>query len=217
MKNIPLFTTEFGAASLILREIPYKQVAYVHLMAVQPGHLSDLARECREFCRSAGAQWVYLSGPELEDCPWPLHTEILTMTCPRQQLVPGDGALFPVLPENVARYRELYNKAMAPVPNAATMTQADEAQLLSEGGGYFVHWEGTLLGLGQIVGGELRAVISQAPGRGETVLRTLAEAAQEDSIYLHVASANTRALRLYTRLGFLVTGVKSRWYRILPE
>ena len=31
MKDIPVFTTENGAASLILREIPYQQSAYIIL------------------------------------------------------------------------------------------------------------------------------------------------------------------------------------------
>ena len=33
MRNIPVFTTEFGVASLILKEIPYKGTAYVRLQS----------------------------------------------------------------------------------------------------------------------------------------------------------------------------------------
>lgn len=214
MKNIPLFSTEYGTASLILREIPYKRTAYVASVSALPGRLPELAQACGEFCRAAGAERVYLSLPEGGDCPWPLHTEILTMTCQRERLLPEDAAVFPVLPEHAHEYRERYNRAMAEVDNAATMVRADEETLISEGGGYFVHRDGQLLGLGQIVDGELRTVVSQRKGGGEAVVRALASLAREDTIRLQVASTNLRAIRLYTRLGFVTTGVKSRWYQI---
>ena len=43
MKNIPIFTTEYGTASLILREIPYKKEAYVANPSALPGRLRELA------------------------------------------------------------------------------------------------------------------------------------------------------------------------------
>lgn len=214
MKNIPIFSTEYGTASLILREIPYKKIAYVTSASPLPGRLPELAQACGAFCRAAGAERVYLSLPEKADCPWPVYTEIFTMACRREGLLPGDAAVFPVLPEHAHEYRERYNQAMAEVDNVATMTRADEETLLSEGGGYFVHRDGQLLGLGQIVDGELRTVVSQRKGGGEAVVRALAELAQEDTIRLQVVSTNFRAIRLYTRLGFVTTEVKSRWYQI---
>ena len=35
MKDIPVFTTENGAASLILREIPYRKRAHIRLQATR--------------------------------------------------------------------------------------------------------------------------------------------------------------------------------------
>ena len=217
MKNIPIFTTEYGTASLILREIPYKKEAYVVNPSALPGKLYDLALACGEFCRAAGAERVYLAPPLGEVLPFPLHTEVLTMTCPRERLDPGPCALYPVLPENVAEYRRRYNEAMAPVANAATMERADEERILSEGGGYFVHLEGRALGLGQIKGDEIEAVVSFTHGGGEAVVRALSSLAEGDLLRLKVASVNDRALRLYHRLGFSETGVCSRWLRIFPE
>ena len=53
MKDMPVFTTENGAASLILREIPYQQTAYVVLRdTLDP---LALAGECADFCRVCGA------------------------------------------------------------------------------------------------------------------------------------------------------------------
>ncbi len=214
MKNIPIFTTEYGTASLILREIPYKKEAYVANPSALPGRLRELALACGEFCRAAGAERVYLAEPPGSELDFPLHTEILTMTCPRQRLDPGPWALYPVLPENAAEYRRRYNEAMAPVANAATMERADEERLLAEGGGYFVHMEGRAMGLGQIKDDEIEAVVSFTPGGGEAVVRALSALSEGGLIRLKVASVNERALRLYNRLGFSATGVASRWLQI---
>ena len=46
MKDIPFFPTQHGVAGLILREIPYRQEAYIRIQDVQPGELSLLLREC---------------------------------------------------------------------------------------------------------------------------------------------------------------------------
>lgn len=214
MKNIPVFTLDSGTATLILREIPYKAIAYVIARSVLPGQTEAFALECRDFCRAAGAEQVFFAPSREEPLPWPLSTEVYAMSCPRERLLGGDGCLIPVLPEAIGRYRELYNRAMAPVPNAATMERGDEERLLSEGGCYFVHRGGRLLGLGQVQDGSLEAVISLEPGQGETVVRSLASVPGPEDLTLQVASANGRALRLYERLGFVKTGVLSRWYRL---
>ena len=41
MKDFPVFTTEYGVSSLILREVPYRQEAYIHIQDVQPDSLSE--------------------------------------------------------------------------------------------------------------------------------------------------------------------------------
>ena len=35
MKDIPMFTTPYGAASLILKEIPYRKEAYIRVLGVE--------------------------------------------------------------------------------------------------------------------------------------------------------------------------------------
>lgn len=214
MKNIPVFTTEYGTATLVLKEIPYRSLAYVIAQSVLPGGLEPLAAECLSFCRAAGAERVFLSAPGGGDCPWPEHTRILEMRSSRERIGQTEAFLFPVLPELAGQYRERYNRAMASVDNAATMERQDEAEFLQTGGGYFVHDGKKLLGLGQIVDGELRAVAAVEGGRGADVVRALCGAGDFDTISLQVASTNERALRLYTRLGFLPVGEVSRWHRL---
>ena len=56
MRDIPVFTTEYGVASLVLREIPYRQEAYISIQSsLQP---EELLAECVSFCRACGAEKV---------------------------------------------------------------------------------------------------------------------------------------------------------------
>ena len=76
MKDFPVFTTENGVASLILKEIPYRGEAYIHLRDSQNPKV--LLEECVSFCAACGAEKIYASGsPALEQ--YPLHTAVLEM------------------------------------------------------------------------------------------------------------------------------------------
>lgn len=214
MRDIPIFTTDYGVASLILREIPYKQIAYVKIQDVQPGQIGELCGECRQFCRAAGADTVVVSGhPELE-C-YPEYGQVLTMRLSGFEKQLTEANLFPVTEQTVTRWRNIYNEKMGSVDFAATMTFQDEKKILQSGGAYFVHRDGQLLGIGWMEGSELLAVASCVPGMGETVLRAMLTLADSDSVVLDVAASNLRAIRLYERMGFLTTAVKNRSYRLL--
>ena len=63
-------------------------------------------------------------------------------------------------------------------------------------------------------GDKLLAVASVKRGAGERVMRTLASLTGDGQLVLEVASTNERAMRLYERLGFVVTGEVSRWYEV---
>lgn len=212
MKDIPIFTTEFGVASLVLREIPYKQVAFVRVRDVRPGELEAHLAECVGFCRAAGAERVLASGhPDLEQ--YPLDSVTLQMSLVYEPREP-EAMLWPVTEKTVKRWRELYNKAMAGFDNHATLTSFDETHIIYSAGAYFVHRDGDLLGLGWVEEDKLLALVSLRPGMGAAVARTLFTVMGTDRITLEVASTNTRALRLYERLGFLPTGERERWYKI---
>lgn len=212
MKDIPIFTTDHGVASLLLGEIPYKQVAFVRVQDVQPGQLDAHLAECVGFCRAAGAERVLASGhPGLEKYPVDSVVEEMSLAY-EPQLPPA--MLWPVTAENVTRWRELYNQAMAKLDNHSTLTALHEKDILNSGGAYFVHRDGQLLGLGWVQGEQLLAVVSLRPGMGETVSRTLFTAMDTDRITLEVVASNTRAVALYRRLGFIKTRELRRWYKI---
>lgn len=213
MKDIPIFTTDWGVASLILKEIPYKEIAYVKVQDVQPGHIRELCEECAGFCRAAGAEIVIASGhPDLE-C-YPYFASVFEMRLSGLERELTDACLFPVTEETVAKWRKIYNEKMAPVDYAVTMSAYDEKEIVSSGGAYFVHSCGKLLGIGWMNGSELMAVASVVPGMGELVTRTMLTVADSDSVHLQVASTNERAIRLYNRMGFLMTKEVNRGYRI---
>lgn len=211
MKDIPVFTSEYGIASLVLREIPYRGCAYVHLRS--SGDFQKLLVDCVDFCRACGADTVYATGEDLEGT-YPLHTAIYEMRGSRASLPGSDAALWPVLPENFGQWRDIYNEKMAHVPNAAYITLLEQNALVSSGSCYFVHRDGKLLGIGKAQNGAIEAVISLQSGAGASILSALAFAQQEEELRLEVASRNEKAIRLYEKLGFVKTRELSRWYRV---
>ena len=212
MKNIPVFTTPNGVASLILKEIPYYGAAYITIQStLEPELLLD---ECVQFCKMAGADRIYGSNhPCLEK--YPFHTAIWRMKQLKENLEAADAMVFPVTEKTLDTWVELYNRRMASVPNASYMDRTDSRKLLLDAQGYFVHKDGKLLGIGKVDADEIEAVVSAVPGMGETVVRALASLVVSDTVELTVASENTKAVRLYERMGFVRTDEVSQWYKVL--
>ena len=213
MKDIPMFTTDSGVSSLILKEIPYKQLAFIHVQDVQSGQLKPHLEECISFCWMLGAEKILAKGHE-ELQSYPLHSVVVEMTLMHDQREP-EANLWPVTQESVTKWREIYNEAMGKFDNHATLTFHDEKRIVQSGGAYFVHRDGALLGIGWMDGQELLALVSVIPGMGETVARTLFTTVGSDKITLEVVSDNLRAVKLYERMGFVKTREVSRWYRML--
>ena len=212
MRDFPMFTTEYGIASLVLKEVPYRQEAYIILRSTEDPE--ELLKECVSFCRMVGAEKVYAKGnPILE--AYPLHTIIYEMRGTAQVDPDMVENIFPVTEDTVGRWREIYNEKMRSVDCAATQTSKDEKTILGSTGTYFVHSNGNLLGIGWMEDTELRTICAAEPGAGRRVMHTLMSTVEGEQIYLEVASTNLRAIRFYESLGFLKTGEKSRWYRVV--
>ena len=62
MKDFPVFTTDFGVSSLIFREVPYRQEAYICIHATEQP--KELLEECIGFCRACGAEKIYAQNHE---------------------------------------------------------------------------------------------------------------------------------------------------------
>ncbi len=210
VKDIPIFTTAWGAASLILREIPYQKTSYVRLLTVNA--LPGLLKECVDFCRALGAEKIYASGEGLE--AYPLHTCVLRLCCPRTRLSDTDAALFPVQDHTLEAWMRIYRQKVRSIPNGAWMTDSDGKKMLSDGSGYFVHRDGKLLGVGKLGEGSIEFLAATAPGAGEDVVKALTHGLFTEDVTLEVASRNTKAMALYQRLGFLPVQEISKWYKI---
>lgn len=212
MRDIPVFITDTGVASLTLKEIPYSAEAYIRFQDTREPEA--LLKECCDFCIAAGAQRIYASGHAILE-QYPFHTSVWRMSRLRDGFPETDTALFPVQPQTLEQWRTLYNEKMRDVPNSSYMTLVDAKKLIERGSGYFVHRGDSLLGIGIATGEQIDTVIAAVPGAGRDVLLALNHALSGERITVEVASANTRAIQLYKRLGFLKTAELSHWYRIL--
>lgn len=212
MKDFPVFTTEYGVASLVLKEIPYQATAYVIVRdSLEP---EKLLEECVSFCRMCGAERICATGHEWLE-RYPVETVILEMRCRTDDLPDTDAALFPVQEQTLDEWRRIYNEKVCKVPNGARMTEKDAKEMLRKGEGYFVHRGNVLLGIGKVGGGTMEWVASVRPGSGREVVAALAHAISGDVVTLTVANNNEKAVRLYERLGFIRVKDVSRWYRVL--
>lgn len=214
MKDIPLFTTEHGAATLVLREIPYRQVAYITLHdTLEPALLLE---ECVGFCKACGAEKIVAKGHAYLE-RFPFEAAILQMACPRSAIGQTDALAIAVAPDTLSAWRKIYNEKMAAVPHASYMTETDGKELLAKADGYFVYRGDRLLGIGKASDGIIHTLAAATPGAGEAVTKALASTLTEDIIQLTVASTNGKALRLYKRLGFQEVETISVWYRVDKE
>ena len=209
MKDFPVFTTEFGVASITLRQIPYRQEAYIHLQDFSPEDRQALMKECADFCRMAGAEKIYVTPAEGNP-----DVEILKMqgipTLQEEEI----QNIFPVTEQTVSSWRKIANEKLRGVDLAAMLEKADEEKILSSGGAYFVHRAGKLLGIGWIQEDCLKLIASVVPGAGYQVAQTILSVQPGIPVHLEVASTNKKAIHLYEKLGFLAVACLETWEEV---
>ena len=211
MRDFPVFPTEYGVASLMLKEVPYRGEAYIIIQsALEP---EGLLKECVTFCRMVGAEKIYVRGHEIAE-QYPLHAIIYEMRGRPEMDKDCVEHLWPVTAETVGKWRELLNEQLRNTDNAGTLEKKDEPQILNSGGAYFVHRAGELLGAGWIDGTELKIIASCRKGMGHRVMHTLLSASAPEELTLQVASTNAPAIGLYQRMGLIKTAELFRWYRV---
>lgn len=212
MRDFPVFTTENGVGSLVLREIPYRGTAYITIQdSTAP---VDFLSECAEFCRVVGAEQVFACGHGILE-KYPLYTAVFQMNGSVSTIPETDACLFPVTEQTLSRWREIYNDKMKNVDNASYMSESAAKELLRSADAYFVHRNGELLGIGKASGNRIDCIASVSPGSGREVIGALVHGLLSDPIVLEVASTNNRAICLYESMGFIKTAEISRWYKIL--
>ena len=217
MKDIPIFTGQYGMGSLVLREIPYKRCAYVLVRSARDGHMRDFLEECSAFCRAAGADWVLASAQEPLTFLPHVH-DMLEYVCPRDQLPPPlePVPLEPLTDRTAEHFRQLYNRLFQAIPNAATCTPEDLRRLREKSRAFLATVGGETAGLCQWRGSELEAigVLPSFRGLGHRLALTAFSQMEGEVFTLRVSSSNAPALRLYQKLGFDRKRVLSRWYAL---
>ena len=209
MRDFPIFTTDYGVSTLILREIPYREEAYIRVQDVQPGFEEEHLRECVSFCRMAGAEKIYGTGKGMEG--YPAFMDVVQMRGTIRPDPEMQECLFPVTEATVSQWRKLYNEAMRTVDNARTLESRDEKLLTEKAGAYFIHKNGELLGIGWLEDHKILAVASAVKGAGMRIVHTLLSSVDGEDVELEVASTNGRAIALYEKLGLVKTKVLEHW------
>lgn len=211
MRDFPMFTTEYGVASLILKEVPYREEAYIILQSSEQPE--ELLNECVSFCRAVGAEKIYARGHEIVET-YPLHCIVYEMRGSIQVDEDKIENLWPVTRETIGSWRDFLNREMRHIDNAGTLEQKGEQEILDLGGAYFVHRAGELLGAGWLVDDELKLIAAAQKGMGDRVFHTLLSASCPEQIRLDVVSTNGRAIRFYEKMGMVKTAENRRWYRV---
>lgn len=217
MNNIPMFTSAYGIATLILREIPWSGSAYVLVRSVWNDQAAALLAECRDFCRAVGAEAVFAAW-DTEELPAEHAWDMVYMTRPK------DGLPEPVKPvelealsrENAEVYLEIYNRCFLSVPAAASYNRSSLEPLYGEDLAWLAKVAGQYAGVAEISkeGLEGIAVLPEYCGLGHDLALSVLPMVPSKILRLKVASTNTRAISLYERLGFQADGVEKRWWKL---
>ena len=201
MKDIPVFSCPDGIATLILREVPFRGEGYILVRGVF-GTLEGLLAECAAF-----------AAPQVRSGCSPRAKRIFPAIRPPSAFS-GAARLVPVTEETAADWAREYNARFRAVPAAESCSPAEERALAAGGEALWI-WDGAeRIGLGRVRGGELLAVAALQPGAGERCVRALAARCAGPEVRLTCAEENTRAMRLYDRLGFSRGAEERVWFSI---
>ena len=219
MNNIPVFTGQGGTATLILREIPISGKAYILLRTVLPGQAENLVAECASFCKMCGAEEIFASWED-GDLPFlPPAYDIYLLHVLKSALPEGKPVqLTPMTPENDAIFQRIYNRCFSHVSHALSYDRGQIARIYREHQKAFLALDEKKkpYGIGELHGDELAAiaVLPKYRGTGTDLAISLLQLCPGEELRVTVASDNDAAMRLYERLGFHLTGVESRWFRV---
>lgn len=212
MKNIPLFTTESGVASLIFDQIPFNHTAYIRIQSsAEP---NQLLKECLDFSKAVGAESVYVTGMEDPDNSISV-VSVIQMQRERGGLPKSALPTITVNKTNGELFRSIYNERMCDISHSSAMTQDNLNAIIAQKNGYFVYDDQELLGIGIADGAWIRTIIALKKGAGERILLAMNQKLNDRMVNVELVDTNIRAKRLYERMGFTVKKIISTWYKIL--
>ena len=212
MRDIPLFSTNAGTASLFLKNVSLSESAYVRFLDAI--NVDDLLNECVDFCKAVGAKHIYISGMDIMlnhyEC-----VNVIAMQANLSNIPTTDAVLVPVTEKTMEQWRVIYNEKMKSVPTAELISYQNSRRYLQDGNCFFVYRGELLLGIGVAKDDQIDAIAAVLPGVGQDVLSALCHGRCKSIVRLSVAETNMPAMTLYNRLGFVKTQVVEKWYKIL--
>ena len=218
MNNIPVFTSQGGTATLILREIPVSGRAYVLLRTVLPHMEQALTSECASFCRMCGAEQVFAAWEDGSLDFLPHAYDIMLLHVEKSALPAGKPVrLAPMTPDNDSIYQRIYNRCFFRVSHALSYDRGQIQRIYREGQRAFLALDAQdkPCGIGELHENELAAVavLPKYRGMGTDLTLALLALCPGTDLTVTVASDNDAALHVYEKLGFRVKGVESKWYQ----
>ena len=211
MRNIPLFATELGVASLVLEQIKYNKMAYIRIQS--SSSLKEFLQECVGFCRAAGAEKIFATGEQIAEL-YDESVSVIRMMRLREGMERGTSKLVSILPADIEDFRGIYNSAMRNIPNASGMSIQSANEILQQGSGYFVYQEDERIGLGIAEEEWIHGIVSLKKGMGMTIMQALNTVLCGEEIHVELNDSNIAAKTLYERMGFTTYEVVSKWYKI---
>ena len=216
MKNIPVFMSPAGTATLILQEIPRSGRAFILLQTIVPEGLQQLTADAKKFCQDCGAKEIFISNAR-EKLPFSPAYDILILTVQKDSLPAGRPVtLQPLSQENAELYISIYNRCFEGISHAVSYDRSQIRRIKAQDQQAFIACsaDGSPAGIGELHGNELAAVavLPEYRGMGKALTLSLLALCPGPEIILTVASDNQRALGLYEKLEFHVKEIESRWY-----
>lgn len=209
MRDIPVFSTENGVATLFLKNVPVTKTAYIQIQDAP--NVIAFAKECWDFCKAVGAETVYCNRNVCcSDC-----VRTVSMVRPKAGIPKTSARLVSVDGNTMELWRNIYNRKMKLIPNASQIMEHENRKYLESRNCYFVEEDGVRIGIGMINENRIEALASVSKGAGKAVLFALCNSVQSDVIVLTVAEENTKAVTLYEDAGFAVKEVLETWYKII--
>lgn len=211
MRDIPMFTTASGIASLYFKKIPFTKEAFVEIRV--SNSLEELVKECIDVCRMAGAERIFATGHAVMQ-QYPLFCTVSKYCVSKDILSNTEAFALPLTESQAYWWRRVYNQKMRNVPTAVPLSESDVEALIRKKHAYCVYKDFDAIGIGVAYDGQIQAVASAAPGGGHDSVLALSNVLESDVISLYVASTNIKAIELYRSLGFTEAEQQMCWYQI---
>ena len=220
MKDIPLFTTAGGLASLTLSQIPKSGNAWGQIHQYLPDNLNFMIYDICSFLLDCGAKRIFINVENSKIAGAVSAYQTITMKYEQSNEIPLSCSasrihIIKASPITAATWHNIYRRCFSNVLHNRPLTLQEVETRSQTGFLYIAIFNGIPIGCGEIGGGELRvaAILPefQQKGFGSEFIRQLIEMSEATTLLLETTSENSAALRLYQSMNFREVH-REHWY-----